>query len=146
MRAEVKPDLLRWARERGGLPPGALARRFPKLEEWERGEVVPTLRQVEEFAKATHTPVGFLFFPEPPEERVPIPDFRTRPGAGLERPSPGLLDTIYLCQQRQEWCREFASIESQTPLPFVGSATLESSIEETAAGIRAGGGPAARPG
>jgi Zn-dependent peptidase ImmA (M78 family) len=138
MRAEVKPDLLRWARERGGLPPGALARRFPKLEEWERGEVVPTLRQVEEFAKATHTPVGFLFFPEPPEERVPIPDFRTRAGAGLERPSPGLLDTIYLCQQRQEWYREFANIESQTPLPFVGSATLESSIEETAAGIRAG--------
>ena len=84
MRAEVKPDLLRWARERGGLPPGALARRFPKLEEWERGEVVPTLRQVEEFAKATHTPVGFLFFPEPPEERVPIPDFRTRTAVGKQ--------------------------------------------------------------
>src|SRR5271157_774325 len=131
MRAEVKPELLRWARERSGLPPGALARRFPKLQEWERGEVVPTLKQVEEFAKATHTPVGFLFFPEPPEERVPIPDFRTFPSARPERPSPGLLDTIYLCQQRQEWYREFAYTEGYAPLSFVGSATLEGAIEET---------------
>jgi Zn-dependent peptidase ImmA (M78 family) len=137
MRAEIKPGLLRWARERAGLHPGALARRFPKLEEWERGAALPTLRQVEEFAKATHTPVGFLFFPEPPEERVPIPDFRALASARLGRPSPGLLDTIYLCQQRQEWYREFAQTEGQEPLAFVGLASVESGIEETAVGIRA---------
>jgi len=137
MRAEIKPGMVRWARERAGLHPGVLARRFPKLDAWERGAAFPTLKQVEEFAKATHTPVGFLFLPEPPEERVPIPDFRTFAGAQLERPSPGLLDTIYLCQQRQEWYREFASTEGQAPLAFVGSASLESGIEETAAKIGA---------
>ena len=52
----------------------ALARRFPKLEAWEQGERHPTLKQLERFAKATFTPVGFLFLEEPPVERVSIPD------------------------------------------------------------------------
>jgi len=36
MRAEVKPELLSWARQRAGLDIGLLARRFPHLEDWER--------------------------------------------------------------------------------------------------------------
>ena len=61
IRAEIKPELLSWARERARLEAGALARRFPKLVAWEQGSARPTLKQVEDFAKATHTPVGFLF-------------------------------------------------------------------------------------
>src|SRR6202051_4378253 len=76
IRVEIKPELLRWARERSGLDPGALAQRFPHLDTWERRESSPTLKQLESFAKATHTPVGYLFLQEPPFERVPIPDFR----------------------------------------------------------------------
>ena len=76
-RVEVKPELLRWARERAGFSVDALARRFPRLEAWERGDPHPTLKQLEGFAKATFTPIGFLFLQEPPVERVPIPDFRT---------------------------------------------------------------------
>jgi Zn-dependent peptidase ImmA (M78 family) len=136
MRAEMKPELLRWARERAGFEPGSLARRFPQLEAWERGEANPTLKQLERFAKATHTPIGFLFLPEPPVERVPIPDFRTLGNEHVERPSPDLLDTVYLCQQRQEWYRDFARTEGEGPLSFVGSANLQSDIESTAAGIR----------
>ena len=54
----------------------------------------------------------------------------------LERPSPDLLDTIYLCQQRQEWYREFARIETVESLNFIGSATLASKTEPVAAEIR----------
>ena len=134
-RVMVAPELFRWARERAGLAPGALAGRFPHLGAWERGETQPTLKQLEGFAKATHTPVGYFFLPEPPVERVPIPDFRTMVNERLERPSADLLDTIYLCQQRQEWYRDFARTEGDGPLPFVGSATLGSDIEETGARI-----------
>ena len=56
MRVEIKPELLRWARERSGLDPAALARRFPQLDTWERLESSPTLKQLESFAKATHPP------------------------------------------------------------------------------------------
>ena len=136
MRAEVKPDLLRWARERGGLPPGALARRFPKLEEWERGEAHPTLKQLEAFARATFTPVGYLFLQEPPVERVPIPDFRTMASTPTHGPSPDLLDTIYLCQQRQEWYRDFARTMGELPLGLVGSARVTDDAVATAAAMR----------
>jgi transcriptional regulator with XRE-family HTH domain len=71
-------ELLRWARERSGLDPAVLAHRFPQLDTWERRESSPTLKQLESFAKATHTSVGYLFLQEPPVERVPIPDFSPR--------------------------------------------------------------------
>ncbi len=142
LRVEVKPALFRWARERAGLDADDLAGRFPRLANWEREgpppptRERPTLKQLEQFATATHTPVGFLFLPEPPVERVPIPDFRTIGARRIGRPSPDLLDTVYLCEQRQEWYRGFVRSQGEGPLPFVGSATVASNIEVTAAAIR----------
>ncbi len=135
-RVPVKPELLRWARERAGRDVAGLLKPFPRLEAWERGEAQPTLKQLERFAKVTHTPVGYLFLPEPPVERVPIPDFRTVAEEYADRPSPDLLDTVYLCQQRQEWYRDFARSMSNEPLPFVGSADVAEDIDQTAANIR----------
>jgi Zn-dependent peptidase ImmA (M78 family) len=125
VRADVRPALLRWARERARLDPAALAKRFPRLEEWEAGTSKPTFRQLEAFADATAAPFGFMFLPEPPEEALPIPDFRTLGDRPIRRPSPNLLDTIYDLQRRQAWLREERIEEGQGPLPFVGSATAE---------------------
>ena len=135
-RVPIQPVLLRWARERAGYGADALAGRFPKLHEWERGEVQPTLKQLEAFAKATHAPVGFFFLAEPPVERVPIPDFRTVANIYMDRPSPDLLDTVYLCQQRQDWYRDFARSMHEPALDFVGSARLDDDIVRTAATMR----------
>ena len=136
MRVDVKPKLLRWARERASLKLGELAERIPQLPAWERGAARPTLKQIERFAKATYTPVGFLFLQEPPIERIPIPDLRTAGNERIERPSPDLLDTVYICQQRQEWYRDFARSVREDPVPFVGSAHLTSDVVETAARMR----------
>lgn len=136
IRVDIKPELLTWARERAGLETDALAHRFPKLESWQRGTVTPTLKQLEDFAKATHTPIGFLFLQEAPVEEIPIPDFRTIRNKAISRPSPDLLDMIYVCQQRQEWYRDFARSERASPLPFVGSASLSTSVESTATIMR----------
>ncbi|MCZ7660548.1 MAG: hypothetical protein M5U07_23215 [Xanthobacteraceae bacterium] len=76
MRVEIRPALLRWAQERASLVDEELMRRFPKFSEWMEGTANPTLKQLEQFARFTHTPIGYLFLPEPPVERVPIPDFR----------------------------------------------------------------------
>jgi Zn-dependent peptidase ImmA (M78 family) len=135
-RVAVRQGLIRWALERSGRSVEGLAAKFPKLAAWERGEEQPTLRQLEQFAKATFTPVGYLFLREPPVERVPIPDFRTLPGAPKGRPSPDLLDTIYLCQQRQEWYREFARTMGEAPLAFAGSARVTDDVVATAATMR----------
>ncbi len=136
MRVEVKRELLRWARERAGFDLGALAKRFPQLRDWESGDARPTLKQLEKFAKATYAPIGFLFLPEPPTEHVPIPDLRTVGNRHVERPSPDLLDTVYICQQRQEWYRDFARSEREDPLSFVGSAALTTNVDAAAARIR----------
>ena len=109
-RIPVNPDLLDWALERAGVSAEALAGKFPKLREWLSGELAPTLKQLETFAAATHTAIGLLFLPQPPEEPLPIPDFRTLPEARLSRPSADLLDTIYLCQQRQAWYRVYRCV------------------------------------
>lgn len=136
IRVEVKPALLRWARERAGFDLDEMARRMPQFPAWEREEAKPTLKQVERFAKTTHTPVGYLFLQEPPVERVPIPDFRTVGNQHIAHPSPDLLDTLYLCQQRQDWYRDFARSMREEPLRFVGAADLSGDIEATATSIR----------
>lgn len=135
-RVAVAPDMLRWARERAGLEPADLTMRFKKLPEWEEGETKPTLKQLETFAKAVHVPIGYLFLAEPPEETLPVPDFRTFDNRAVTRPSPNLLDTLYACQERQAWYRDFAQITRQPPRSFVGSATLSMEAETVADRIR----------
>lgn len=131
-RVPVNPSLLRWARERAGLTPADLAGRFPKLEAWEAGETLPTLNQIERFARGVHVPVGYLFLPAPPEEPLPIPDFRTMGGAPIHRPSPNLLDMLFAAQERQAWYREFAQLTREPEARFVGSLTTATPATEAA--------------
>ena len=120
-RVAVKPEVLRWARERAGLESVFLSRRFPKLRDWEQGTVQPTLRQLEEYAQAVHLPIGYLFLSVPPDLQLPIPDLRTLAGRIDTRPSLNLLDTVYMCQQRQDWFVEYAHLHGLTPLSFIQS-------------------------
>ena len=59
-RVAVNPELLTWARKRARLGTFALTGRFPKLSEWEGGEVQPTLRQLEDCARTVHVAIGYL--------------------------------------------------------------------------------------
>jgi Zn-dependent peptidase ImmA (M78 family) len=116
--------VLRWAAQRARMGDGVLEARFPKWPQWLKGEALPTLRQLEDFAQATHTPFGYFFLPQPPKEVLPVPDFRTLRDEQLAQPSADLLDTLYLCQQRQDWFRDHARVSGLPPLTFVGSVTL----------------------
>jgi len=136
VRVPVEPSLLTWAADRSGVDRGSLEKRFPKLEDWEAGQLDPTFNQLQDFASATHAPLGFLFLTDPPDESLPIPDFRTLKNSGVRRPSPDLLDTIYLCQIRQDWYREHAVAEGHDPLTFVGSVSIGDPVGPVADGIR----------
>ena len=114
---------------------GELRKRFPRLEAWESGDGAPTLKQLEAFAKAVWVPVGYLFLAEPPAESLPIPDFRAG-RAPNRRPSPNLLDTVYLCQARQAWYQENARAAGEPAARFVGSMTTATPVEQAAATIR----------
>ena len=136
LRVDVNPALLTWARERSRVERADLERKFPKLGEWESGDRAPTLKQLESFANATNTPMGYLLLQEPPDEPLPIPDYRTMRDEGVERPSPDLLDTIFQSQQRQEWYRDYAVATGEEPLAFVGSVSANTPIEEAARAMR----------
>lgn len=131
----IQPNLLTWARERAGLSLDSLANKFPKIAEWEAGELQPTLKQLERFAGAVHVPIGYLFLPEPPRESLPIPDFRTVSDRSITRLNVNLLDTIYLCQERQAWYRDYARLHRFAPIDFIERAKLADAPTEMAKAI-----------
>lgn len=128
--------VLRWAAKRARLDDGDLAGRFHKWPLWLNGEAQPTLKQLEDFARLTHTAIGYFFLPKPPALALPVPDFRILGDEAFAEPSSNLLDTLYLCQQRQEWYRDHARMHGLPALPFVGSARLQEAPEVVAQRLR----------
>lgn len=128
--------VLRWAALRARLRDGDLATRFNKWPLWLSGDAQPTLKQLEDFARLTHTAIGYFFLPEPPALSLPVPDFRTVRDEALAEPSSDLLDTLYLCQQRQDWYRDHARMHGLPALSFVGSASLSEAPEAVAQRLR----------
>ena len=118
----VSVEVLRWALDRAKLKADDLQHRFPKIRQWIAGKSLPTLRQLEDFARATRTPLGFLFLEEPPEDRLPVPHFRTRAGDAMAKPSPDLLETVQTMQRRQAWMRDYLLEQGHDKFSFVHSA------------------------
>jgi Zn-dependent peptidase ImmA (M78 family) len=133
-RVAVQKKILDWALDRSGLTLSDLEPKFPRLSQWIDGQTQPTLRQLESLAKHTLTPLGFFFLVEPPEERLPVPYFRTLGDEASFGSSPDLLDTIHTMERRQGWLREFLLDQGQGALPFVRSVRLNDS--PTTAGRR----------
>lgn len=120
VRVDVAPSVLSWALDVTGVDREAMLRRF-KVDQWLTLKVRPTLKQLQDFAKAAGVPFGYLLLPEPPDWALPIPDFRE----GLEgspTPSANLIAVIGQSQRRQDWYREYVLGLGAEPLEFVGSA------------------------
>lgn len=130
IRVPINPEMLRWARERADVSVEDLVHRFPKYMEWELGDIQPTFNQLKRFSNTTHAPFGYFFYSKPPEYSFPISDFRTVGNVPLKRPSLDLLHTVFLCQRRQDWYREFAILVGEDSIPFVASKTIDSDIYE----------------
>lgn len=133
----VNQSLLNWALKRSNLLVSDLESKFPKLQEWIDGSKLPTLRQLETFARVTMTPFGYFFLSDPPEESMPIPHFRTLKDETTQGPSPNLLDTIRIMQRRQAWMREYLIDDDYDPLAFVGSINNGVPNKEVAERMRA---------
>lgn len=126
--------------ERASLAPDELAKRIGvtkagRVEEWLRTGELP-LKKLEAIAEKTHVPLGYLFLEEPPEEPLPVPDYRTAGGDGVRKASPELIDTLYSCSQRQAWYREYLEDAGIEGPDFLGSFTPNDDPAEVAADIR----------
>jgi len=139
MNATLKPEVLRWVRNKCGLTEVALAESIGVqsglVKEWEITGSIP-FSIVERLAERTRTPFGFLFLPEPPQPSLPIADFRRIDDAHLSSPSNDLLDVVYNAQLKQSWYREHLISNGKKPLSFVGKYSAQTPAKETAGDIR----------
>ena len=135
----LQPAVLRWARDRVPLTEDELARKMgvkPKqVREWEKTGKI-SIARADKLAHCTYTPVGFLYLDEPPEMGLPIADFRTPNDRLPPRPSPDLIETVYLMQLRQFWMRDELIEYGAEPLNFVGKSSLGTSHLQVAAKMR----------
>lgn len=138
--ALVTPQLLQWARERRRLPLGVAAEKLnikpDKLERWEKGNGRPTFRQAKRLANKFYIPFGYLFLSSPPEERLPLTDFRTVAGAKEYPPSPDFLDVLNDVLRKQQWYREYQESLGAKELQFIGRFPAEDNHQLIATDIR----------
>ncbi len=136
----LEPNVLRWARERSRIDLERLAKKIDvkpeRVLEWEHSGRI-SVAQADKLAHHTHTPVGFLYLPEPPEDQLPIPDLRSRRKDVTANPSPDLLETAYLMQRRQAWMHDELLEEGSDPLDFVGAFKDKSDHFQVANAMRA---------
>ncbi len=128
--------MLSWAIDRAGYQLDDFAQKFPRILDWLNGEKKPTVKQLEDFSHRVHLPFGYLFLPEPPVEKLPIPFFRTGKGV-VSKVSLNVHETVRLLKHRQDWLSEYLEENGEEPLPFVGKFGLQNSPEEIATDIRA---------
>ena len=86
-------------RERAGLGTETVAARSgsDRNGSWSgNGREGSAVSQADRLAHHTHTPVGYLYLREAPEDGLPIPDFRAAGEVRPGRPSPDLLETVHL--------------------------------------------------
>ena len=134
---DVKPEMIEWAIKRSQLAENALKSPILQLaRQWVSGSKPPTLSKLDEFSRKVRVPFGYLFLDSPPDEPLPIADFRTFDDKTPRNPSPNLLDTIYDMQLRQDWMREEMIANEMEPISFVNSIGTTETIAAAAERIR----------
>ena len=134
----VKPEVLQWAFQRIGKPPGPTAPAWiNRAARWLDSSKPPTFRQLLTFSRKAHIPIYRLRYDEPPPKaKMPIPDMRASENGEASEPSLNLIHAIHLCRLRQEWYKGYLNSISDTFCDFVGSASLEDSADEVVSSMR----------
>ena len=123
----IRPEMLTWAFERAGFNEERAVKAFPKLASWLSGEKLPTVNQLQQFAKRFYVPFGYLFLQNVPKETIPFPMFRGEAGV-MNHFDLNVYDTVNTIRTRQDWladylvendietCRLVNRITQQTPI------------------------------
>lgn len=138
--AQVKPELLRWARKSAGLEVKAAAKKVPvqpgRLEAWERGDARPTVKQLRKLAQAYRRPFALFYLPEPPRDFQPMHDFRRLPGQVAGVQSPELRYELRRALNRRELALDLFQSVRGTPKEFILRADISEDPEALATRLR----------
>lgn len=141
--APVAPtsSVLVWARVESGYDPERVAKRLgvkpERVTEWEAGELVPTMRQMEGLAKFYHRPLGIFFRPKPPVVAPLATEYRRLPKVTPGHESPELRLAVRKMSNRREMMLDLLEELGETA-PVIGlAAHLDEKPETVAERLRA---------
>jgi transcriptional regulator with XRE-family HTH domain len=118
--ANVKPELLAWARTSRGFPLAVAAEKVgvtpALLQQWEAGEAAPTVAQLRKAATVYKRSLAVFFLPAvpaDPSEKVPS-DFRRLPGPGPAAVTPELRLALRTAHVQREAALELAATNASS--------------------------------
>jgi Zn-dependent peptidase ImmA (M78 family)/transcriptional regulator with XRE-family HTH domain len=134
-KAFINQKILPWAMLRAGMSEGELADKLTVREEkvmsWVAGSDRPTFAQAQKLAKALGIPFGYLYLNTPPEENLPLTDFRTVGSVSPEldvNTKNFLQDVLY----KRDWFKDYRTQQGHDEIGFIGSASLKMEASEVA--------------
>lgn len=127
-------EILIWGIERAGFQLDDFLYRESYVVDWLEEVKLPTLKQLEAIAKKIHLPFGYLFLPQPPQENIDFPFFRSN--GETAQISLNVFDTIQIIENRQEWLKEYLLDNGNHPLDYVGRFTINDNSIQVANDIR----------
>jgi len=105
------------------------SKKFPKIFIWLERKDYPTINQLIELGKIFNIPFGYFFLKNIPERSLPLPHYRTIEIEEIYKPSPELLDTIYLAQRMQFFIKDLLIQWGHNKLDFAGKFQLGDPVE-----------------
>jgi Zn-dependent peptidase ImmA (M78 family) len=135
IRVQIAPSVLEWIGNVAALE-GINDELLASLYQWKNNEKTPTFGQIEDFSKKVHIPLGYFFLQSPPDEPLPLMEYRTVQSAAKTIPSRDLMDTYYQMSSIQDWMRDYLMDSGSEKRNFVGSGKKEKDPVKIAASIR----------
>ncbi len=125
VRALITPEVLAWARNLDSISQEQASKKLnvkkQKIDEWENGTSMPTLRQAKDLAQYYRVPFVYFYLPDIPQKtkRLDKVDYRTFGNSGgvfeMSRELRWLLRDI---EERRDAMLELYEIEGQEVQPF----------------------------
>jgi len=137
-RAFINPNIIKWAMQTKNINEYTIVKKLNKKHEdfikWLKGEKYPTFKQAKQLAKILGIPFGYLYLEKPPEEKLPVPDFRTIKN---QKPiSNNLRNLLLYLEQKQLFLEEFFKNENYEELSFIGKYNINDNYKLVANFIR----------
>lgn len=140
IKAQVKRDLLVWARDRAKVSPEDAAKAagvtVERLQGWETGDDKPTIGQLRSLADKYKFPLAVFYLPERPLDFAPLRDFRRLPDEPEKTLSPHLAYHIRAAQERRELALELLQDMGEPPRKLPLKVALDDDPEAIGQAIR----------
>ena len=123
VRANIKPEILIWARKSAGYSVAVISRRMQvkegRYELWESGDLQPTIKQLRKLANYYKRPLSVFYLQEVPTSKFQaMHDYRRLPGQEHRVISPELLLEIRQAHQRRAQAIELLDEVGEKPPKF----------------------------